>query len=145
MKINQKGIDLLKQCEGCKLKAYPDPATGAEPYTIGYGHTGNVKILDQITQEQANNFLAQDLIKFENGVSKLVKVTLNENQFSALVVFSYNLGLGNLEQSTLLKKINSNDFKGASEEFIKWNKANGKVMTGLTNRRQLESNLFQSL
>lgn len=143
MKTNKKGLDLIKKSEGLSLKAYLDPATGGEPITIGYGHTGGVKITDKIKQEQANQFLQKDLERFEKGVTELVKVSLTSNQFSALVCFSFNLGLGNLKISTLLKLLNANKIEQVPQEFLKWNKANGKEMKGLTVRRLAESNLFK--
>ena len=106
MRINSAGLALLKRFEGCSLEAYPDPGTGDEPWTIGYGHTGdNIHPGTTITQEQADDLLIQDLAKFERGVEQYTLTSLNENQFSALVVFVYNVGLHNYTTSTLLKKL----------------------------------------
>lgn len=140
MKISQKGINLIKLFEGLQLKAYRD---SVNVLTIGYGSTGShVKEGMIITEEQANNLLMKDVERFEEGVSSLVSVPISQNQFDALVSFSFNLGLGNLKSSTLLRKLNSKDYIGASLEFIKWNRAGGKVLTGLTRRRQAEQAMF---
>lgn len=139
MKTSQSGIELIKKFEGCRLAAYKCPAG---VWTIGYGHTSGVKAGQKITQQQAETYLKNDLQVFEKGVEKVVKVSLNQNQFDALVSFSYNCGLGALRTSTLLKKLNAGDYKGASKEFPRWNKSNGRVLTGLTRRRSAEKALF---
>ena len=144
MKLNKAGIDLIKKFEGCKLTAYPDPATGGDPWTIGWGSTKGVKKGDIWTQKQADDALATECEEWCKGILKLVKAQLNDNQFSALVSFVHNVGLGNFGKSTMLKLINQNKLKEASEEFVKWNKAAGKVMAGLTKRRQAEKDLFIS-
>lgn len=142
MKINQKGLDLIKSFEGLELKAYKCPA---DVLTIGYGHTGSdVKEGQVITQQQAEDLLKKDVEKFEKGVLSLVKVKINENEFSALVSFAYNLGLGNLKQSTLLNSLNKLQRESAANEFLRWNKAGGKVLAGLTRRREAEKALFLS-
>lgn len=142
MKISQKGIDLIKSFEGLELKAYID-SVGVT--TIGYGSTGtHVSIGMTITKEQAEQLLKKDFERFEKGVSDLVKVPLNQNQFDALVSFSFNLGLGNLKSSALLKKLNASDYIGASKEFERWNRAGNKVLAGLTRRRIAERDLFLS-
>lgn len=139
MKTSANGRKLIQQFEGCREKAYQD-CVGV--WTIGYGHTGNVKVGQVISKEEADRLLSQDLVKFESGVEKNVKVALTQNQFDALVSFCYNLGVGSLQKSTLLKKLNAGDYKGAAEEFLKWNKAGGKVITGLVRRREAEKRLF---
>ena len=142
MRINQKGIDLIKECEGLCLNHYKCPAGF---WTVGYGHTGKLAESDRkITPEEAEEILKQDLREFERGVEEMVKVPLTENQFSALVSFSFNLGLGNLRKSTLLKKLNGGDFQGAAEEFPNWKKAGGRVLEGLIKRRAAERELFLS-
>lgn len=150
MKTNQAALDLIKEFEGFVGHWYPDPATGAEPYTCCYGHTdaaGLPRYKDdktrKFTEEQGEAILKADLIAVENTVLKAVKVPLTPNQFGALVSFTYNVGGGNLRKSTLLKKVNLGDFAGAGNEFAKWNKAAGKVMAGLTRRRQAEALLFR--
>lgn len=144
MQINQKGLDLVKSFEGCKLESYYCPA---KVLTIGYGHTGSdVKAGMNITLARAEELLKQDLSNFEIGVNKLVTSKLNSNQFSALVSFAYNCGLGNLKSSTLLKKINTNPFDlTIKQEFQKWNKAGGQALAGLIRRRKVESDLYFSI
>jgi len=140
MKINQEGLNLLKSFEGCKLAPYKDIGG---IWTVGYGHTGQDVIPGQPwTQEQVDNCLSQDLSKFEKGVESLLAVPFNENEFSALVVFSYNVGLNALKNSTLLKKLNMVDKLGAADQLLLWNKVNKQPIAGLTRRRQAERTLF---
>ena len=141
-RINKAGLDLVKISEGLRLHAYPDPATGGDPWTIGYGSTGkDVYRGVVITEEQAEALLLKDLSRFEAGVTKLAPMS-TDNQFAALVSFAFNLGLENLKTSTLLRMHNAGDYKGAQKQFIRWNKANGKIMPGLTTRRQAEATLY---
>lgn len=144
-KIGKDGIALIKKFEGVRLQGYLCPAGIA---TIGWGHTGMVlgkpiTTSMKISLDQAEKLLLSDLDKFEKGVSSLIKVTITQKQFDALVSFAYNVGLGNLGKSTLLKLINKRDPK-ASEQFLVWNKAGGKVLNGLTKRRLAEKELFDS-
>lgn len=141
MKTSPKGIALIKEYEGLRLGAY---LCSAGVLTIGYGHTGGVKEGDLITEQKAEQLLQDDLKKFENGVLRLVRVPLTQNQFDALVSFAFNLGVGNLGKSTLLRLLNDRDYKGAAGQFIRWNKAAGKELAGLTRRRIAESELFLS-
>lgn len=141
MKINQEGINLIKQFEGCVLKVYKDIVNIS---TVGYGHVTTLPVNTKITQDEADRLLQNDLAKFEDGIDKYVKVALTDNQFSALVALSFNIGLDNLKSSTLLKKLNKLDYTGAASEFLKWNRAGGKQVKGLTNRRQAEKELFSS-
>lgn len=141
MKTSPAGVALIKNFEKCKLTAYRD-AVGV--LTIGWGHTGSVWIGMVITQEQADALLSADLQRFEKGVSALLKVPVTQGQFDALVSFAFNCGLGNLGSSTLLRKLNAGDAKGASAEFPRWNKAGGAVLRGLTLRREEEQKLFLS-
>lgn len=141
MKLTDKGIELIKNSESCRLEAYLCPA---QIPTIAYGKTKGVKLGMKISQSQAEEFLRQDLAEFEEGVKKLVKVPLTDNQFSALVSFSYNLGLGALSKSTLLKKLNAKDYAGAATEFKRWVRGGGKVLPGLVKRRAAEKALFLS-
>ncbi|MGL4407393.1 MAG: lysozyme [Zoogloea sp.] len=141
--INAAGLALIKQSEGLRLDAYPDVVN---VWTIGYGHTGpDVHPGLTITQAQAEQLLKQDLARFEQGVSQLVRVSLNDNQFAALVSFSYNLGLGNLRNSTLLRLLNQGDYAGAALQFPRWNRAGGHVVQGLVTRRKQEQALFNTL
>ena len=146
MKISENGLNLIKQFEGLSLKPYLDAVNIP---TIGFGNTfyenmTKVTMQDvEITEERADslfNFLVTT--KFVSVVNRLVIVDLTQNQFDALVSFVYNIGSGNFEKSTLLKKVNQSDFIGASLEFEKWNKANGKILNGLTKRRLSEKELF---
>lgn len=142
VKTSQNGINLIKEFEGCRLTAYKCPAG---VWTIGYGHTNGVKSGQKISQQQAESFLAEDIKKFESGVNSAVSVSLNQNQFDALVSFSFNCGIGALKSSTLLKKLNAGDYNGASNELLRWNKANGKVLEGLKRRRNAEKALFDKV
>lgn len=140
MKTSQAGVNFIKGFEGDKLTAYQD-SVGV--WTIGYGHTGaEVVPAMTITQQQAEDLLKHDLIRFEDGVTNAVKVPLNQCQFDALVCFSYNLGLHNLQTSTLLKLLNNGDYEGAAGQFAKWDRAGGQVLAGLLRRRNGESALF---
>jgi lysozyme len=148
MKTNDKGIKLLHDFEGLKLKAYLCPA---KVWTIGYGNTRYedgrpVKEGDVITKERAEQLFLRILDVFEKGVKSRVKKELNSNQFSALVSFSYNVGLGNFGASTLLKMVNVNPSDPKiREQFMRWNKANGGIMAGLIRRRKAEADLYFSL
>lgn len=143
-RTSNSGKAFIKSFEGKSLVAYDD---GTGVWTIGCGTikypNGNaVKRGDVCTDAQVDQYFSNDLVKFENSVNSLVKVPLTQNQFDALVSFSYNVGAANLAASTLLKKLNAKDYKGAAAEFPKWNKAGGKVMNGLTKRRNAEMELF---
>lgn len=141
MKISNAGLSLIKEFEGLELSAYPDPATKADPWTIGYGHTRGVKRGDKITQAQADALLKEDVAEFERAVNRLAPVT-TQGQFDALVSFAFNVGAANLESSTLLKKHRAGDYFGASQEFQRWNLGAGKVMAGLTRRRLAEAAMY---
>lgn len=141
---NRTGIPLIKEFEGCVLHAYPDPGTGDEPWTIGYGHTGGVRHGQCITQEQADTLLAQDYDHFEAKVKALVHVPLTDNQLGALVCFAFNVGAANLASSTLLKMVNAGKHAEAAAQFARWNKAAGRVLAGLTKRRAAEAHLYLS-
>jgi len=146
MQTSDKGIALIKEFEGCKLTAYQD-SVGV--WTIGYGWTQpvdgkQIRAGMVIKQEEADRLLKTGLVSYENDVSRLVKVGLTQGQFDALVSFTYNLGARSLSTSTLLRKLNAGDYAGASDEFLRWNKAGGKVLNGLTRRREAERALFLS-
>lgn len=146
MQTSDKGIALIKQFEGCKLTAYQD-SVGV--WTIGYGWTQPVdgkpiRAGMTIKQETAERLLETGLVSYEIDVSRLVKVSLTQGQFDALVSFTYNLGARSLSTSTLLRKLNAGDYAGAADEFLRWNKAGGKVLNGLTRRREAERALFLS-
>lgn len=145
MNISDSGIALITQFEGEKLKAYPDPATGGDPWTVGVGHTGpEVKPGMVITSAQSKAYLHHDLVRFEKAVTTAIGSTpTTQNQFDALVSFAFNCGPANLLNSTLLRKHCARDYAGAANEFAKWNKAAGKVMAGLTRRRAAEAALYK--
>lgn len=147
MKTGQRGLDLIKSFEGWFSKPYLDPI--GIP-TIGYGFTyylpsrKKVTILDKpITMPQGELMLKDILTNYENDVKRLVKKPLNQNQFDALVSFTYNLGATNVGKSTLLKKVNVNpNDPTIKDEFMKWDKAGGKVFSGLVRRRKAEADLY---
>jgi lysozyme len=140
MMISEKGISLIKKNESLKLEAYVCPAG---KWTIGYGHTLGVKASDVITKEEAEKILKRDLIFFEHSILKLVKVPINQNQFDALVSFSFNVGITAFCKSTLLKKLNARDYAGAAEEFGRWVMGGGVKLYGLIKRRAEEKKLFE--
>ncbi|MEI7195046.1 lysozyme [Pectobacterium versatile] len=146
MQISNNGINLIKQFEGCRLTAYQD-SVGV--WTLGYGWTQPVDgkpirrgmTIDAATAER---LLKTGVVQYERAVNQLVRVPITQNQFDALVSFTYNLGSRSLSTSTLLKKLNAGDYAGAAAEFARWNKAGGKELAGLTRRREAESSLFLS-
>jgi lysozyme len=139
MKTGNKGIELIKHFEGCELEAYKCPAG---VWTIGYGHIKGVKEGMKITEMQAEEMLKSELHEYEGYINDYVTVPLNQNQFDAMVSWVYNLGGGNLRASTLLKVLNAGDYDGVPAQMMRWNKAGGKVLEGLTRRRQAEADLF---
>lgn len=139
MKIGSTGVDLIKHFESCKLTAYQD-SVGI--WTIGWGHTGSVKKGDIWTQGEADNILLNDLDKFEGYVNQYVKVPLTQNQFDALVSWTFNLGPGNLKSSTILTKLNEKKYDEVPSQMKRWNKAGGKVLHGLERRRNAEAVMF---
>ena len=147
MQISNKGIQLIKHHEGVLNKPYRD-CVGL--WTVGVGHLiGDGKSLPEswnklFTTEEVDALLKQDLVRFERGVQKLLPVPLTQNQFDALISFSFNLGLGVLQRSTLRQNILRKDFKGAAEEFLKYVRAGGKIVKGLVTRRNDEKALFES-
>lgn len=144
MKISNAGLDLIKQFEGLRLESYPDPGTGGDPWTVGVGHTGpEVMPGMTITEEEADEFLRSDVAAFEKCVSNAAAgIPLTQGQFDALVCWTFNVGCVAMRSSTLMRKLRSGDEDGAADEFLRWNKAGGRVMAGLTRRRQAERELF---
>ncbi|MEO0434669.1 MAG: lysozyme [Cyanobacteria bacterium J06656_5] len=136
---NSSGVNLIKSFEGLRLKAYQD-AVGV--WTIGYGTTRGVKPGQEITEAQAEALIKTDLTRFERDVSQAVRISINDNQFAALVSFTYNVGSGAMRSSTLLRKLNRRDINGAANEFPRWNRAGGRILAGLTRRRNAERALF---
>ncbi len=139
-KISEEGLSLIKCFEGLRLSTY---VCAGGKLTIGYGHTG--KDVDEdmtITEEEADNLLKSDVKWAERAISSWVSVPLNRNQFSALVSLVFNIGTTNFINSTLLKKLNIGEFDEAADQFLRWNKAKGKVLEGLVKRRKAEKELF---
>ncbi|MEG4595352.1 glycoside hydrolase family protein [Microcoleus sp. F8_C2] len=140
-KINQEGLKLVQSFEGLYLKAYLDPVG---VWTIGWGATEGVYPQMKITVAEAEKMLQDELEKFEAAVADAVKVQINDDQFSALVCFSYNLGARSLFESTLLKLLNEGKFQEAADQFPRWDKAGGQSLLGLSRRRRAERALFLS-
>lgn len=146
MRTGNDGLDLIKGFEKLELKAYFD-AVGVP--TIGYGHTRTVTAIDvkqgrTITEAQANEFLEDDVNGAEEAVERGVETSITQRQFDALVCFTFNVGNSAFLKSTLLQKLNAGDYMGAANQFLRWNKAGGQVLRGLTRRREAERKLFIS-
>jgi len=143
-----KAVESIKRWEGCRLTAYPDPGSGGVPWTIGYGSTRDEQGRAIVpgatwTQERAEARLATEVAEFAKGVDKLIGAApTTPGQRAALVSIAYNIGLGALKESTLLRLHKEGDYAGAEGQFGRWNKAAGKVMQGLTNRRAAESAIY---
>ena len=158
MNVSEKLIEMIKHDEGVKTSPYQCPAL---LWTIGVGHVidpnhAKVKLADRkqlaipdgwdrvLNMVEVNDILKKDLARFEAGVMRLCPGDMTQGQFDALVSFSFNVGLGNLQNSTLRMKHNRKEFGAAAEEFLKWNKAGGKVLKGLDKRRRGEKALYES-
>ena len=137
--ISAEGIALIKKFEGCELTSYQD-SVGV--WTIGFGHTKDVKKGMTITRDEADRMLEDELAEYEGYINRMVKAELKGHQFDALVAWVYNLGPTNLSTSTLLKELNSGNFNAVPNEIKRWNKAGGKVLGGLVRRREAEALLF---
>jgi lysozyme len=140
-------LTLIKRFEGCKLTAYPDPGSGGDPWTIGWGSTGPGIAKGLVwTQEQADKRLAEHIMEFARGVdTALAGAPVTAMQKGALVSLAYNIGVGALSGSTLLKKHKAADYDGAAQQFLVWNRAGGRVMQGLTNRRTAEARVYKGV
>lgn len=158
MKVSQKCIEQIKKDEGVRNKPYQCPAL---LWTVGVGHVidpnhAKVPMADRkalpipagwdrvLSADEIDEILRKDLNRFEAGVLRLIKVPLTQGQFDALVSFSFNVGLGNLQNSTLRMKVNRSEFEAAAEQFLVWTKAGGKVLPGLVKRRTHEKEMFES-
>ena len=158
MKVSQKCIQQIKLDEGVRNKPYQCPAL---LWTVGVGHVidpnhAKVPMADRkalpipagwervLSADEIDEILRTDLARFEAGVLRLIKVPLTQGQFDALVSFSFNVGLGNLQNSTLRMKVNRGEFEAAAEQFLVWTKAGGKVLPGLVKRRTHEKEMFES-
>lgn len=149
MALNDATIALIKSHEGLRTNAYADAGYGWDRATIGYGHTsqaGPPKVSKgmKISEAEAELILRRDLEAVEKAVRSLVKVPLTDNQFGALVSFTFNVGNGAFKDSTLRRLLNAGDYSGAAAQFKRWNKSNGKVLKGLVRRREDEAALFRS-
>jgi lysozyme len=144
MKVTEEGFTLIRESEGFRARAYRD-AVGI--WTIGYGHTSaagapDVKAGDEVSREDAETILTRDVEMFAGGVARLVTQALSDAQFSALVSFAYNVGLGNFKGSGVLRAVNEGDFASVPRRLAAWNKAQGRVLPGLVKRRAAEAELF---
>ncbi|NTU76220.1 MAG: lysozyme [Alphaproteobacteria bacterium] len=139
--VNSAGVALIKNFEGLHLAPYLCPG---KIWTIGYGHTRTVHANMKITPDQAEQLLEDDLRLVEKAVARLVKVPLTDNQFAALVSFSFNVGAANFERSTLLKLLNRGWYEQVPAQFMRWNRASGEVLGGLSRRRAAEARLWNA-
>tara|TARA_R100000664_G_scaffold19652_1_gene28783 strand:+ start:1241 stop:1684 length:444 start_codon:yes stop_codon:yes gene_type:complete len=140
MNISEEGLSLIKKFEGCELKAY---RCAANVLTIGYGTTKGVTEDMEITKEEAESILKEEMHEYEGYINDMVKVPLKQNQFDAMVSWVFNLGSTNLSSSTLLKKLNNSEYDEVPSQIKRWNKAGGKVLDGLIRRREAEALLFE--
>ena len=147
MKISHKGLELIKHYEGVKLRPYKCPA---RLWTVGCGHLmgDGLSLPDSwnrlFTMDEVDALLAKDVARFERGVERYCPVRLSQSQFDALVSFSFNLGLGVLQRSSVRQKVNRGDFEGATKSLLRYNKAKGKILKGLDLRRKDEARLLNS-
>ena len=141
LKISQEGIALIKKFEGCELTAYQ---CSAGVWTIGYGHTKGIEEGMEITQQEAEDMLVEELHEYENYINDNVTAPLSQNQFDAMVSWVYNLGPANLKSSTLLKVLNAGNYDDVPFQIRRWNKAGGVTLDGLIRRREAEALLFQN-
>ena len=140
MNISQEGISLIKKFEGCELEAY---RCAAGVWTIGYGHTKDVKEGNSITKEEAESMLVHELQEYCSDVDIAVKVDLKQNEFDSLVSWTYNLGPTNLNSSTMLRVLNEGKHDEVPAQMKRWNKASGQVKEGLVRRREAEALMFE--
>lgn len=140
---SKPGLDLIRRSEGCRLEAYRCPAG---VLTIGYGHTGtDVREGQRVSAEEADRLLRDDLSHIERRIQQLVSAPLTQGQFDALVSFAFNVGVGALERSTLLRRLNAEDYRGAAVEFGRWTQAGGRELPGLVHRRREERAMFEEV
>ena len=140
MKTSEEGKTLIKKFEGCKLRTYLD---AVDVPTIAYGRTKDVKIGDICTQQQAEDWLEEELVEYEGYVNEAVKVELTQPQFDSIVSWTYNLGPSNLNRSSMLRVLNASDYDNVPEQIMRWNKAGGRVLAGLVRRREAEAEMFK--
>lgn len=143
MKTSDEGVELIKKHEGLMLEVYDDVAGYA---TIGYGHLiKGGEVFTTITEEEAEDILRADLVKAETCVTNAVKTPVSQAEFDALVSFTFNVGCQAFRNSTLLRMVNRGEMDEAAEQFLRWNRAGGRVVKGLTNRRIAEREHFLSV
>ena len=147
MKTSADGIEIIKAHEGLRLKAYPDPATGGEPWTIGYGTTssagvGKISRGMVITKVQAESMLVRSLEAYEQGVLKALARPPTQHQFDAMVSLAYNIGVGNFARSSVVRFFNAGFLDKSAAAFLMWTKAAGKTLPGLVKRRNAEREHF---
>lgn len=140
MRTSEEGVALIRHFEGCRLEAYLCPAN---VWTCGYGHTKGVQEGDVIDQEAAEAFLIEDLGEFERYVREAVEIDLEQHQFDALVCWTFNLGPGNLRESTLLNRVNYGPLSEVPFQIQRWTRAGGQILEGLVRRRKAEALLWQ--
>lgn len=140
--VNEAGVRLVQEFEGCRLDAYRCPA--GIP-TIGYGATGpDIRMGMVWTQEEAEARLIEDVQRFADAVERALTVDVSDNEFAAMVSLAFNIGAGAFRKSTLLRLVNDGHFEAAAQQFERWNRAGGRVMVGLTRRRRAERALFET-
>jgi lysozyme len=139
-------IDLIKKFEGCELTAYPDPGTGGDPWTVGWGATGEgIRKGVVWTQQQADERLRADVMRFAQGVATAIgDAPTTQHQFDACVSLAYNIGLKAFTDSTLLRLHKAGNYALAADQFARWNRAGGRILNGLTRRRAAEAELYRS-
>ena len=140
MKTGTEGVELIKHFEGCRLEAY---LCSAGVPTIGYGHTRGVSMGDVIDQEGAEAHLIEDLEEFEGYVNDMVEIALKQHEFDAIVAWTFNLGPGNLKESTLLNRLNYGPLSDVPAQIQRWTRAGGQVLEGLVKRRAAEAALWE--
>lgn len=143
MQYTDEGYELTKESESCRLVAYPDPGPTGLPWTIGWGHTRGVYEGMTCTQEQADEWLVQDMEWAVKTVNDLVTVPLSQNQFNALVDFAFNIGRTKFSKSDLLVKLNNGEYDEVDGELLQWVHSGGKVLRGLQIRRRKAADLFE--
>lgn len=142
MKTSENGVLKIKQREGLRLDAYPDPASGGDPWTIGHGSTHGVTPGMKITAELADQMLRDDLVRFEGVANRILTVPVTQAQFDAIVSLAYNIGPAAIANSTVVRCLNAGNTMDAADAFLLWKKAAGKINPGLLRRRKAERSQF---
>ena len=142
MTFSESLVEFVKRWEGLKLEASPDPLV-AGVWDVGHGHVLRSEARPHITREEADKLLREDLAAFSAAVDEMAKPTLAQHEHDALVSLAYNVGAKAVETSTLMRRLNNNDFYGAADEFLRWNRAGGRIVAGLVKRRQAEQSMLE--